>query len=136
MRPHTTHILTLAEKLCIDQLAATGMPITKISVEVGIKYSIIQNYLRKANGAVRSYSFCTEATYEKLAVKLNRADKIIKTVQLGGTIILQRGESRTLRQISGTVETKYPDKLIIRNRRGRVQMITLADLMDMRVAVR
>jgi uncharacterized protein Veg len=64
-----------------------------------------------------------------------KARKHIECIEPGQCITLQRGKGRQFEQIKGIVQTKYPGKLLIRNERGRPEMITLADLLTMRVKV-
>jgi hypothetical protein len=77
--------------------------------------------------------YVREVDLGSLVIKTKRARQRLESIEPGKVITLSMFEGRRRKTISGTVETKLPDKLLIRNERGRIEMVTFADLLTMRV---
>jgi hypothetical protein len=77
----------------------------------------------------------TPNTLTELAERTNLTRRRMELIEPGGKITLERGTGRELKRISGTVEVKYPDKLLLRNERDRLEMVTFADMLTMRVGM-
>jgi hypothetical protein len=74
-------------------------------------------------------------TLDKLAERTILTRRRMELISVGGRVTLERGEGRKLKRITGKVVTKYPDKLLLRNRKGRLEMVTFADMLTMRVGM-
>jgi len=138
-------------KLTIEQVEEisahrkAGMTYVQIGELYNCGKSTIQHYTNEKRGIVKpdesddiklnNKIMCEDKKLISLAVNINRAKQQIEKLQKGSKITLTRYEGRKTQRVSGEVETKYPDKLLIKNRHGRIEMVTLADLLTMKVVV-
>lgn len=75
----------------------------------------------------------SEERFRLLQYRLKKARAKMDNLNVGDSITLLYHEGKRMKQREGVVEVKYPDKLLIRNRHGRLEMITFADLLTMKV---
>jgi len=124
-----TEIIQLKDKL------HTPLEISRITgLNVNTVKSFINNHSVKDQCIPRRKDYIVNManTLNALGIKTIRAKERLDKAQLGATILLIYPDGRKMRQKGGVIIAKYPDKLVTRNKLGRVEMITLADLITMK----
>jgi len=118
----------------IQELVHSGHQPKEITTMTGINYNTVRSNIQRGLNRPNRMQvvYASESKLKILQTKMENAKRILETKQPGDLIILQYYHDKKLRQKSGQVITKYPDKLIVKNNHGH-SMITMADLMTCRV---
>ena len=115
-----------------------NMTTNQIAIKLGLNYGTLRAFLYKEGFRTNTKQNTPRATniddkIGALAVKLSRTRAKISSIQVGNSITLQFLHKGKPAQKTGTVTTVWPEKFVMRNKKGRLEMITFADLLAMQI---
>lgn len=138
MTAHKNHRLTNDEQVKILGLADKGVKLKDIVNDVGVKFNTAFAFLKRSGRLQPSYNpvgrvVNSEKVIKRLKSKIDLAEERLTNLKIGSNLTLLYMDGPVEVKLSGVVEKKYDDKLIMRNKQNRIEMITLADLLTMKV---
>jgi hypothetical protein len=131
-------IITETQKAYIRTLKDQNFNTHQISIKLGLNYNTVKAFLKRDGYKHVTKGFSEHATNldDKLKVLKYKSDRVhskLDALKEGSTIVLGYENRGKLIKKTGTVTAKYPDKFMMRNRHGRLEMVTFADLMVMQM---